>query len=257
MTVGLFGFGKKKQSRASTQSPNRLKIPIGKTYELPVGDYDGYVIVADARPVGKLRVGDTVRMVLVKGDHDLIEASNGAWIRSRQYENTNCCLTYDGYGIGYMIGQKDLVSAFVGKYGKVAVMVRYDGINPRTKDPVFFALLPQPGWFRAELGIPEPQAFRDPLMTKATLSEQVWEVNAQDGAYAIELRELPVPEGSSAKPHIEVLLGGVRCAEVSARHGAYKRLSPLIGAELEVCYLTHSESDVGGTSYTLEIHRKP
>ena len=264
--MGLFGFGKKKQKKAQARrsgkpEQTRVMVPVS-VYEMPEGDNDGPIYTFDARPLGKLRKGQKVRMVLVRGDVDMYDVYSDEWTDSRAYNNTNCCLTYGGYAVGYLTGMRDYIQKIVDKHGYVSVVVRYDGQNPHHGIPEFWALLPDRQWFMDELGIKPTQTGRrnyrneDPDAVTLRIYDDEWPHEVQSGEHALTLSVLPTPSGSKAKPHIVVSLDGVRCSEVTARHGCYKALESLVGAEIGRCAVSTTVSDEGLVTHTLRVRRR-
>ena len=251
--MGLFGFGKKKtKAKQRGPEPQKIKMPKGDVFELPKGDYDGWIYTYDARPLGTLRKGDKLRLVLVPGDHDLYSIYTEEFGDSKKYENTNCCLTYHGFGVGYLTAQREHIFKIVDKYKKVSVLVEYMGFDNYMGYPKFTALMPDRSWFREELGI-----HRDPNLIITSVPDSIWISDVKDGCYDLSLRVIPTPKGSAAKPHIEVSLDGTVCAEVTGRQGCHKALAPLVDAEITECRLINTVYLDGGASHRLEIRRKP
>ena len=266
--MGLFGSDKRKAAKTPARRSSGHTMPmqvysgVRKPFELPEGDNDGFIYTFDARPLGKLRKGQKVRMVLVRGDYDMYDIYSDEIVVSRQYENTNCCLTYNGYAIGCLTGMRTYIQKLVDKYGAVSVLVRYDGPNKHHGVPEFWALLPDRQWFMEELGIKETHAGwrnhknEDPNAVTLRIYNDEWPYELQNGEHELKLNVLPTPKGSKAKPHIEVMIDGVVCSEITAKHGCYKALESLVGADVERCTISTTISDEGLVTHLLKVRRR-
>lgn len=256
--MGLFGFGKPKAAkRASEPKPTKIKMPRGDVFDLPEGDYEGMIYTFDARPLGNLRKGDRLRLILVPGDHDLYSIYTKNVSHSKQYEDTNCCLTYKGYAVGYLTSQRQYLSKVVEKYQKVSVLVEYVGFDSYMGYPELTARMPGRAWFEEELGIRDNRiVYRDPSVTTVNVPDTIWATDAPDGYYDLTFNVIPTPKGSSAKPHIRVLLDGMVCAEVTGRQGCYNAFASMVDSEITECCIYNKVYPDGGISHRLEIKRK-
>lgn len=71
-----------------------------------------------------------------------------------------------------------------------------------------------------------------------------------DSGFLANVIEIPVPSGSSAKPHIGILnQGGKTVAEITARSKAYKTLLGLIGENHIYTDVSAAQSDYGEDQY--------
>lgn len=82
-----------------------------------------------------------------------------------------------------------------------------------------------------------------------------WPIAHHDGnrLHSFSMRELPVPKGSKAKPHIMISLDGVDGIEISARSTRYKYLAERIGESPIACASIRYESIREGDEYYYKV----
>lgn len=240
--MDVFG-GKKSRVPAVTQVKARIKGGI----EVPAGDYEGVIYVYDGRPLKKLHEGDTFQMTVLPGSLPMKSVYTGR----NTDGDPDTCVSYKGQLVGYLSRGSHFVSQLVQRHGSATITVRHDGMNRRGW-PEIVPTLPDHDWFLGELGI-DGVPKNGPGMELYKFYDEQWKADLPDGRYSVEVRELPVPKGSKAKPSLQILLDGTVCAEVTSRNGRYKKLAPLAGRDGLTCQLGRHTIDSGKTRYMIAI----
>ena len=219
-------------------------------FAIPQGEYEGRIYTYDGRPIGEVREGEVFRMNIVRGTVRMTSIYTGSEGFSSE---ENCCVTFGGFAVGYLSGRAYYVSKVVEEYGSISIAVRHDGTDPDGGWPLLKAMLPETDWFKNLLGISRVKENRHPGIEYAWLPDKLWKIKVRDDDYSLTVHLIPTPKGSSAKPHLDIQLNGVSCAEVTAAFGCYNTLLDLVDAGPFECTLSNRARFEDDIDYCLEI----
>ena len=110
--------------------------------EIPRGEREARIYVYDGRALKGTRKGSVFRMNVIRGQVEMKSIYTGmSW-----QNETNSCITYDGFAVGYLNDGEIYVSRMVDKFGIASIAVRRDGTDSGGW-PILVALLPEYEWF--------------------------------------------------------------------------------------------------------------
>lgn len=220
-------------------------------YEIPRGEREARIYVYDGRALKGTRKGSVFRMNVIRGQVEMKSIYTGmSWCNE-----TNSCITYDGFAVGYLNDGEIYVSRMVDKFGIASIAVRRDGTDSGGW-PILVALLPERDWFIETLGARSGGYGLKPGTIEAFIEEGCCEIKAPEDSYSLTVSLVEAPEWSSAKPHLELMLDGILYARVWQSREAFIELVKLVDAGPFECDLSKHTDAYGSLSDRLEIQIK-
>ena len=247
--------------RPAVQEMKPVALPVERPLEVPSGSFATHVYVYDGRPLRGTRKGSKFRLAVVPGYHTMTSVYTGNdW-------TSDVLVAYNGHLIGYIAEGRGMseVRSLMARYPYVTLSAERCGTDSGGW-PLVEVCLPQAWWISAALNkdlrgsevekigvLDDSNDCLGPNHTVVTLYSDVWVADVRSGLCRLVLKQVPTPVGSSAQPHIQVLLDDVMCAEVTARHRCYRKLAPLLGPGTYECEHVVPEYDDGGSCHLLII----
>ncbi|OHO30405.1 hypothetical protein HMPREF2656_00170 [Corynebacterium sp. HMSC034B08] len=208
---------------------------LDKTLELP-GGFDRVLYVYDDAPFSNAQRGDVIKIEFFPGEARLCNKKTGSEVDTRADQAT--CLLHNGKPVGVIFDDKEDVKLAYNKGIRIFATATV-GARLREHGNVRALTLHLPSGRRTTRQLIELHEVNSRIPSNAQrIQFNEWdEDDFRDISHKprwifenVTLSFLPVPKGSSAKPHIQASADGLKLFRLTARNSAYREVVTAISS---------------------------